>query len=61
MVDTIEKDTKVQAIRDVLDVRRAIETMRNIGLITSEDYDAWLKDLNDKSHRAVNDYLGKTV
>ena len=52
-----DSNPEVQAISDALRVRDAMETMRNVGLITPDDYGKYLHELNDKSHKAIEDYL----
>ncbi len=50
-------DANVQEIFNVLLVKDAMETMRNIGLITKDDYEKYFSQLNDKSHKAIEAFI----
>lgn len=48
---------KIEALEKILLVSRLVEQCQTVGLITPEDRTNYYKQLNDKSHTAIDNIL----
>lgn len=48
---------KIKVLENVLTAHRLIDRAKDIKLITHEDFNKYVKSLNDKTHSAIDDLL----
>ena len=57
MVETIPQTPSVAKLRDVISTCHFLNQARQFNLITSKDYDEFIKKLNDETHKIVDEII----
>ena len=60
MVETIPQNPNVEQLRTLISTVHFLKQAKGFGLVTQEDYDSYIKKLNDKTH-TIMDEIVKTI